>query len=138
MPGSMAAMTGAVTSSRRPLATSVGWLSVIAAAGSALLAIGHLGVDVPVLSALGPRGNGVVPVAAAVFTVGALLYAAVAAGAFSGARWAWPLGLSVNALALLSGLREYRGTASAIGIVLALAGLALLLAPAGRRELRGR
>jgi hypothetical protein len=122
----MAAMTATATTHRRPVWTVIGWLSVVAAVGSALLAVGHMGVSVPVLSDLGPGGDGVVPVAAAVFTVGALLYAAVAVGAFRGARWAWPLGVAVNALALLSGLREYRGAASAIGIALAVAALALL------------
>jgi hypothetical protein len=131
----MAVMSGALTTRTRP-AGMVACLAVVAAVGSALLSIGHLGVQVPLLSALGPGGDRVVVVAAVIFAIGAALYAAVAYGAFSGARWAWPLGIAVNALALLSGLREFRGAASAVGIALALAGLAVLLSPPGRRDLR--
>ncbi len=136
----MDAMTDALTrpsrARSRPVARAVGWLSAISALGAALLSIGHLGVEVPLVSALGPGGDGVVPVAAGIFAVGALLYAAVAWGAFAGARWAWTAGVAVNVLALLGGVREYRGIASAVALALALAALVLLLVPCGRRELR--
>jgi hypothetical protein len=142
----MGAMTDALARASRapsrtpagPVARAVGWLSAVSALGAALLSIGHLGVDVPLVSALGPGGDGVVPVAATIFAVGALLYAVVAWGAFAAARWAWTAGVAVNALALLGGVREYRGTASAVALALALAALVLLLLPAGRRELRGQ
>jgi len=135
----MADMTGTLTTHprTRPVATALVALSGMSALGALLLAIGHLGVEVPVLSALGPGGDRAVPVAAAVFSVGTVLYAAVAYGAARGARWAWTAGVVVNALAVLGGARQFRGAASAIGLLLAVAALALLLAPAGRRALRG-
>jgi hypothetical protein len=131
-------MTGSLTTrTRAPAAALVGWLSAVAAIGTTLLAVGHAGVQIPLLSALGPGGNRAVPIAAAAFTLATALYAAVAAGAFSGARWAWPLGLVVHGLAVLGGLGNYRGAASAFGIALGVACLVVLLSPGGRRALRG-
>jgi hypothetical protein len=132
-------MTAAgTTRTRTPAATVIGWLSLLAFLGSALLAVAHAGVEVPLLSALGPPGDDPVPVAVAIFAAGAALYAVVAAGAFAAAPWTWPLGLAVNALALASGITNYRGTASAIGIALSLLSLLFLLSPGGRRAFRRR
>lgn len=132
-------MTASLTArTRAPAAVLVGSISVIAALGAALLAIGHAGVEIPLLSALGPGGDRAVPPAAAAFTVATVLYAALAAGAFSGARWAWPLGLAVHGLAVLSGLASFRGAASAMGIALGVAAVAILLSPGGRRAFRSR
>lgn len=127
----------APTGARPPAASLVGWLQILAAVGSALLAVGHAGVRIPLLSALGPGGDRAVPAAMVAFAVGALLYAAVAAGAFARARWAWFLGLAVNGLAVASGLTNYRGVASAAGIAIGLLVVVLLLAPGGRRALLG-
>lgn len=118
---------------RPPAASLVGWLSVLSAMGTALLAVGHIGLEVPVLSALGPEGDRAVPVAAALFAAGALAYAAIAVGAFLQARWAWPVGLLVNGLAIASGFRQFRGVASALGIVLGIAVVVVLLSPGGRK-----
>jgi hypothetical protein len=123
---------------RPPAATLVGWLQLVAAVGTALLAIGHAGVQVPLLSALGPGGDRAVPAAAIAFAVATVLFLAVATGAFTQARWSWPLGLAVNALAVLAGLANYRGPASAVGIAIGLAVLTLLLAPGGRHALLRR
>jgi hypothetical protein len=129
-------MTATTTRTRTPAATVIGWLSVIAFLGTASLAVAHAGVEVPLLSALGPGGDEPVPVAVAIFGVGAALYAVVAAGAFAGARWTWLVGLVVNALALASGFTNYRGPASAIGIALSALSLIFLLSPGGRRAFR--
>lgn len=121
---------------RTPAATLIGWLSLIAAFGSGLLALAHAGIELPLLSALGPGDGDAVPIAAAVFGVGLALYTAVALGAFTGARWTWPLGLVVNVLGLASGIGNYRGPVSAVGIGLAALSLILLLSPGGRRAFR--
>ena len=120
----------------RLVAQAVGWLSVVGAIGSAALAVGHLGIDVPLLSALGPEGGGVVVPAAVAFLVGTVGFATVAYGAFTHARWTWTVGVVWNVLAVLAGIGQYRGVASAIGIVVALAALAVLVSPPGRRALR--
>ena len=113
-------------------AAVAGALSAVVALGAALLCIGHLGVDVPVLSALGPGGDQAVPVAATIFALGTAMFGAAAWGLLRQARWAWPAGVAVHALGVLSGVGQYRGTVSAVGIVLSLAALVVLLAPAGR------
>ena len=118
------------------MATAAAALSALGAVGSALLCVGHLGVDVPVLSAFSPGGGGTVPAAAVVFAVAALAYGAVAAGALRRTAWAWPAGVVFHGLAVLSGAGNYRGAASGVGIALSLAALAVLFAPAGRRALR--
>lgn len=130
-------MTSAVTSRTRPPAASlIGWLSVLGTIGTALLSIGHLGLEIPVLSALGPEGTRAIPAAAAGFGVAALLYLVVAVGAFRQASWAWAVGLVVNLLAVAAGLSNVRGAASVIGIVISALILILLLSPGGRKALR--
>jgi hypothetical protein len=123
----------------RPTATTAaGWLTVVAAVGTALLSVAHMGVDVPLLSAIGPGGDRAVPVAAVAFGVGALVYAVVAAGLFGRRRWAWAAGVAVSVLSIASGLGNFRGAASAAGIAVSLAVLALLLTPAMRAWCRRR
>lgn len=100
----------------------------MAALGNALLAVAHTGVEVPLLSALGPSGDAV-PAAVVVFTVGTVLFAAIAWGLASGQRWARPLALGVCALSILSGIGQFRGVVSAIGILLAVVLAGLLLLP---------
>lgn len=110
------------------------WLAVLAALGAALMAVAHLGVDLPLLPTQG-LGRAV-PAAAAAFTLGTILFAGVAWGLRSGARWAWWLGLVGFALALQGSAMPYRGAGSAVGIALSVLGLAALLHPATRRALR--
>lgn len=131
-------MTTLTSRTRPAAATWVGVLSLLGALGSLLLCIGHLGVDVPLLSSLGPGGDRAVPVAAAIFAVGAVAYAVVGLGALRLARWAWLAGVVVHALAILAGLGQFRGAASAVGILLSLAALVVLASPSGRRALRHR
>jgi hypothetical protein len=125
-------------SPRPPAASLTGSLSLLAAVGSALLAVAHLGVEIPLLSALGPGGDRAVPSAAAAFTVIALLYTVLAIGAFARARWAWWAGLVVNVLVVAGGVRNYRGVASAIAILLAALLVVLLLSPGGRQAFLAR
>jgi hypothetical protein len=135
----MEVMTSALDSRpRSPAATVIGWLALIAAFGSGLLALAHAGLDVPVLSLLGPEGDDAVPVAATIFGIGLALYSVVALGAFSRARWTWPLGVVVNLLALAGGIANYRGIASAIGIALGVLMLVFLFSPGGRQAFRPR
>jgi len=134
-------MTSATAASRpRPsaghgsgAATAVGWLAAVAAVGSALLAVAHLGVELPLLSALGPGGDTVVAPAAIAFGVATLVWAAIAAGAFRGARWVLPVGVVFSVASIVSGAMPYRGVASGVAIVLAVAVLGILLSPPGRR-----
>jgi hypothetical protein len=113
----------------------VGWLAALMAVGCGLLAVGHAGVELPVVSAIGPGGNRPVPQAVAAFGLGTLAFATVAVGVFRRSRWAWPAATALNALALAAGLRQYRGAASAIGLTMAVAALALLATPATRGAL---
>ncbi|MPZ88491.1 MAG: hypothetical protein GEU81_10525 [Nitriliruptorales bacterium] len=132
-------MTATVTSRTHPPAAAVvGWLSLLGAIGTALLSVSHMGVEVPLLAGLGPGGTRAVPVAAVGFAVAAVLYAGIAFGAFRQASWAWTAGLVLNALAVLSGLGNFRGAASATGIVIGVLTLIVLISPGGRQALRRR
>jgi hypothetical protein len=106
-------------------------LAGVAAVGTLLLAIAHTGVEVPLLSALGPQG-GAVPPAVVAFGVATVLFAGIALGLTRRSRMAWAVGLAVSVLAVLSGIGQFRGVVSAAGIVLSLALIGLLLAPASR------
>ncbi len=103
--------------------------------GAALLSVGHAGVSLPLLSALGPGGDRAVPPAVVAFAVATVLATAVAVGAFRRRAWAWALGLAVFGLTALGAVTPYRGVGSAVGIALGLAGVAVLLSPAGRAAL---
>jgi hypothetical protein len=121
-----------------PSVAAVGWLAAAQAVGCALLAIGHAGVVIPIVSALGPGGSRPVTVAALAFSAAALAYAAVSAGVFRRGRWAWAMALALNLLALAGGLRQFRGAVSAVGLVLSAAAVALLLSPTVRLALTSR
>ena len=99
------------------------------------MAVAHLGVRVPVVSALGPEGSDAVPPAVAAFTIGAALYALIAVGVALRRSWSWPVGLVVNALALISSAMPYRGVGSLVGIVVTTVTLALLMSSPVRRSL---
>jgi hypothetical protein len=113
----------------------VGWLAVAGAGGSALLALGHAGIEVPIVSTLGPGDGRSVPAAAIGFSLVTLAYATVAAGVFGRRRWAWPAAFGLNALAFVAGIAQFRGPASAVGLALCATALALLLVPDVRRAL---
>lgn len=120
----------------RPVSLPVGVAGTAAGlltAGCALLAVGHAGVRLPLMSALGPGGDRAVPVAAAIFTVATVAYAVVTRGLLARRRWAWPAGLVLGALTVVGAARPFRGVGSGVGIVLALAIVAALASPAGRR-----
>ncbi len=118
---------------RSGAAAAVGWLAALAALGSLLLAVAHLGVELPLLSALGPGGETVVVPAAIAFGVGTAVWGALSLGAFRGARWVLPVGIVFSILSILSGAMPYRGVASGVGIALASLVLLTLLSPPGRR-----
>ncbi len=111
------------------------WLAGAFALGAALLAVGHAGVSLPLVSALGPGGDRPVPVAAGLFTVGAVLFVVVAAATAGLRPWAWPLGLLVFGLTLVGAAFPYRGVGSAIGIVGALLAIVVLSSRPGREAL---
>ena len=103
------------------------WISGALAVGCALLAIGHLGLEVPLLSAFGPGGARPVIPAAIAFGVGAVLQGLVCSGVRRRRTWAWPLGVLVAAITLVSAATPFRGAMSAVGIALAALQLGLLL-----------
>ena len=113
---------------------SAGWLAGAAALGALLMAVAHLGVDVPLLPTQG-LGRAV-PVAAAIFTVGAVLFTAVAWGLRSRARWAWWLGLAGFLFALRGSAMPWRGVGSAVGVILSLLGIGALVMASSRRAVR--
>ncbi len=99
------------------------------------MAVAHAGVEIPLLSALGPGGNRVVVPAVVAFGIGTVLFAVLAAGLRARARWAWLAGLVISGLAIASGVMQYRGVVSALGIGLAVVLGGLLLMPDARRAL---
>ena len=114
---------------------AVVWISGALAVGSALLAVAHAGVRIPVLSALGPGGSEPVVPAAIAFTVATCLHGAVAYGVARRRGWAWPLGVLVAAVTLIGAAVPFRGVGSVIGIALAGTELGLLLTGRIRRAI---
>lgn len=106
-------------------------VAALAAVGTLLMAVAHTGLTLPLLSDLGPSGRAVPPAIAA-FSAGTVVFAAIAVGLRRRARWAWAGGLAVSLLAVLSGVGQFRGSVSAVGIAVALLLAALLLAPPSR------
>lgn len=107
-------------------------LAVVGAVGCAALAVAHAGVEVPLLSALGPGGSQPVWPAAVAFSAATLAYAAVAAGLQAGAAWAWWAGMALFAVTVVGALQPFRGVGSLAGIVLGVLGLVLLALPSAR------
>ncbi|HSJ45078.1 MAG TPA: hypothetical protein VK923_10395 [Euzebyales bacterium] len=114
---------------------AVAWISAALAVGSALLAVGHVGVRIPVVSALGPGGSAPVVPAAIAFAVAACLHGGVAYGVARRRPWAWPLGVLVAAVTLLGAAVPFRGAGSVVGIMLAGSELGLLLTRRIRRAI---
>jgi hypothetical protein len=127
-----------VDHSRVPVPATVRAAAALALAGAlaaALMAVAHLGIDLPLLPTVGAGRP--VPPATAAFGVGTLLFALTAGGLARAKPWSWPLGLTVNALTLASCAMPYRGPASAVGIVMTAAAIVLLLLPSARRAVLG-
>jgi hypothetical protein len=128
-------VTAAPTTSGSRRLDTVVWISATLAAGSALMAVAHLGYGIPVLSALGPGGGRAVIPAAIAFAVAAVLQGATSLGIARRRAWGWPLGVLIAALMLVGAAMPFRGVVSAIAVVLAGAELALLLSGPARREM---
>ena len=90
------------------------------------MAVAHAGVEVPLVSALGPGGNRPVWPAAIAFGTAAGLYAVVAAGLGRARRWADPAAAALFAVTLVGALVPFRGAGSVVGAAIAACGLALL------------
>lgn len=110
-------------------------LAVIGAAAAALMAVAHLGIDLPLLPTVG--AGRAVPPAAAAFAVGTTLFALTAVGLARAKPWSWPLALTLNALTVAACAMPYRGPASAAGIAMSGASIVVLLLPSARRAVMG-
>ena len=121
--------------SQQQVRSIIAVLSGVLAAGCAVMALAHAGVEVPVVSQLGPGGDDAVWPAVIAFSVGALVLAFVAIGASRARAWAWALGLVVHALIVLGASLPFRGVGSLVAIVISVASLALLLSRTGRASL---
>lgn len=111
--------------------------TALLAAGCALLAVGHAGIDLGVISRLGPGGDRAVVPAVIGFTAAAALLTTTAIGAWRRRSWAWSLGVAVHGIVLMASAVPFRGAGSVAGIALAAISLGALLSPAGRRALLG-
>lgn len=119
---------------RQSAATAVGWLAVVGTVGAAIMALAHLDVGVPFVEV----GRVVLPVAIGL-AVGAVLYAAVAYGAFTQASWAWPAALVVNGIALAATAGPpFRGLFELVPIAVSLAAIGVLVSRPGREALLHR
>lgn len=127
----------ATRSTRNAALDTVVWASTALAVGSALLAIGHMGVQIPLLSALGPGSTRAVVPAAVAFSLGACLHGAVAYGVSRRLVWAWPLGVLAAGLTLLGAALPFRGVGSLVGMSLAGLQLGILLTGTARRTILG-
>lgn len=110
-------------------------LAAVVALGTFLLAIAHLGITIPVLSALGPQG-GAVPPAVVAFTVATILFGAVTVGLLRRSRVAWIGAIVLSVLIILSSVGQFRGVVSGMGIAISLALIVLLLVPTSRRAVQ--
>lgn len=111
----------------------------LGAGATGLLAVGHAGVEIPLVSGIGPGGSRAVWPAAIAFSLAAIAYVVVAVGLARGWRWAVPAGAVVFAVTLVGSLAPYRGPASLLGALLGLVGVVVLgVAAAGRRSSAGR
>lgn len=126
--------TSASARTRPPAASAVGWLAVVGVVGAVFMSLAHLNLPVPLLDV----GRVVAPVAIGL-AIGAVLYAAVAYGAFAQKSWAWPAALVVNGIALAATLGPpSRGTFELVPIAVSLVAIAVLVSPPGRAALLRR
>lgn len=110
-------------------------LTALLALGCAALAVGHTGVEVPVLSRFGPGGSGAVVPAAIAFTVATAALLILVVGVLRRRSWSWALGLLTHALILLGAVVPFRGVGSAVAIIVSAACLALLMTRSARDAL---
>jgi hypothetical protein len=133
------ALRAAVTQDRgmhRPAAASIATAVTAAlAAGCLALAIGHMGIEVPLVSRLGPGGPNAVAPAAIAFSVATVVLTLLAMGLWRQRPWAWAVGLVVHGIVLAGAAFPYRGWGSLVGIVLAGGVFALMVSRPGRDAL---
>lgn len=110
-------------------------LTAVLAVGCLALAIGHSGVNVPLVSRLGPGGGRAVVPAAVAFAVATALLSVLAVGIWHRRAWAWAAGLAVHGMVLAGALFPYRGWGSLVGIVLAGSAFVLLASRPARDAL---
>lgn len=122
------------TDERPAAATLIGWLAVIGVVGALVMALAHSPFSVPVIDEVIPAPS--IPPLSASFVLGAVLFGAVAYGAFTLASWAWPAAVAVNAVAFLSSSFPYRGPVGLVPAAVTLIALFVLLSPQGRAALR--
>lgn len=134
--------TSSTDASNRPHAQPLGpaargalGLTALMTLGTALMAISHAGVTVPVFSAIGPATGVVVPVAAAGFAVATLVLAAALVGLTRRRAWGWALATLAHALVAVSAAVPIRGAGSLLGLAVSAVALVLLLTPSTRRDL---
>ena len=114
-------------------------VAVVGAVGSALLTVGHAGVSVPLISALGPGGSRPVWPAAIAFAVGTAAYATVATTLLrKRLRSVWTTAMAVFCLTVVVSLIPYRGPGSIVGAVLGAVGAGLLATRTARSTLSRR
>lgn len=116
----------------RTVPLAVAALSGLLAFGCALLAVGHAGVSIPIVSRFGPGGSRAVVPAVIAFAVAAAALTSVAVGAARVRPWAWALGLVVHGLVFVGAALPLRGVGSVVAMVLSAAAVALLVSRAGR------
>lgn len=124
--------------SPRSTRTAIAAVSALLALGCAALAVAHAGVELPLLSRIGPGGDRAVLPAAIAFSIATLVLTAVAVGAARTRAWAWALGVVVHGLVLLGSAVPFRGVASLVAIIASGVALALLLTRPGRDALLAR
>lgn len=113
-------------------------LTALLGLGCIAMAVAHAGINVPLLSRLGPGGNRAVVPAVIAFTVAATALLLLAAGAVRRRPWAWALGLVTHALVFLGAAVPFRGVGSAVAMIIAAACLALLMTTQARTSLLAR
>lgn len=131
-------MTTTETRSTPPVAArAAAGLTGLIAVGSALMAVSHAGVTVPLLAALGPGGQRALPEVATGFAVATVLFAVVAVGAWRLRAWAWAGGLVLHGVALIAATMPWRGPVSGVAAAISIAALAVLATRPGRTAYLG-
>lgn len=113
-------------------------LTALLGLGCIVMAVAHAGINVPLLSRLGPGGDRAVVPAVVAFTVAAAALLLLATGAVRRRPWAWALGLATHALVFLGAAVPFRGVGSAVAMLIAAACLALLMTAQARASLLAR
>jgi hypothetical protein len=114
---------------RASAATAVAVLAVLGAAGGIAMTVFH--VDL--------YRAGALPLAVPVgFAAGAVAFAAVAFGAWTRARWAWPAAVVVNGLGFVAAVFPWRGPQALAPAAMTALALAVLVSPGGRAALLSR